>query len=490
MTERLDARALVPALEAGAWLTGVVVPPAEGLPRALNWLMARWAEGEEHLPFTLAHDLGHLLLYGRSARLASSAWLERWPAVEREGRLAYEDAAISRWLVDPSLAEAHLAVAGLPEEARDAAIVHALGLALGAPLERAAEDPEIEATLVAGNAAWLRQAIPGFLHGQHQDFGSWLTDGPPTPEWVEWARETLNAAVAALPQGRLFTDAELWEIAHLTELPSESTRMALRQVHAVAEAVGPVDPGMAVLVRRRAQETPVSDDAADEFPAGGFNAVSPRGRLENLVRSELGYSGETVKLGANGAEVDLFDLRFIQGELLYYTRDESPLLDARRTLILVFDRPATLRHKLPGLPAQDLVLAQGVALALYRDLTRPGMLGPEGVQLVWCWRAVDAEDLAAAEEEHSLMALSLAADVAHRRVSFETLYDLDDERLPRGVTVVFSPLAAPGALEPRQHWVRVGAPWRINGGEELAEVDLSEKSALREVVDVLLPRVI
>src|SRR5690606_34302438 len=119
----------------------------------------------------------------------------------------------------------------------------------------------------------------------------------------------------------------LWELRHLAALPSASTRLALRELHAASAAIGPVSASLALLVRRRAQEVAVDDEQASHYPAGGFDALSTRGRFENLVRSEVAYVGEgRDQLGS----IDLFDVRYAGGELLFYTRDESPLFDQRR----------------------------------------------------------------------------------------------------------------------------------------------------------------
>ncbi len=177
--------------------------------------------------------------------------------------------------------------------------------------------------------------------------------------------------------------------------------------------------------------------------------------------------------------VDLFDVRFAENELLFYTRDESPLLDARRDLTVVLDRPAAQRHKLASLEAQTLVLGEALALALQADLLR--VFGPAGSRVRLVWRCGDEDDRAAAAEERGLLAIPLAAEVAHRRVELAVIDAWGD--VPDGARVVLSPLA-PEPDVPCAAWVRVGGEawlaldraWAVREGP----------AALRSLADALL----
>jgi hypothetical protein len=230
---------------------------------------------------------------------------------------------------------------------------------------------------------------------------------------------------------------------------------------------------VALGIRRRAREVPVDAEEADQYPAGGFDAISTKGAFENLVRSEVAYVGEGAHEG-----IDLFDVRFAENELLFYTRDESPLLDARRDVTFVFDRPAEQRFKLPSLPAQTLVLSQSLSFALQADLLR--VFGPVGSKARFVW-VVDTEaDREAAREEQSLLAFLLAAEVAHRRV--ELMVCEQWEAVPEVGRVVWSPRAEP-TDQRRLAWVRVGQElWSLAD----AVFDLREESAMRSLADALL----
>ncbi len=473
MARRLQREELLPALRAWADVCGYGGTLAETLPTALGWLRALWEAGDDALPLDLVHDLGVLLLEGRGFAFASSQDLALWSEEERSTRLSYEDRVLGRWVLDPSVGEAHVAIAGLSGDLRGRAVAHAVGLALGTAARRA----EGSVGLGVGNPANLRSAwreavvLLGAWRGRGEREGEEVDAG-----WQAWALEKRAAVLARLGEGRLFSPEDLWELAHLAELPSESTRLALRELHAATAAIGGVSPGVAMLVRRRAQEVAVDDNDASHYPAGGFDALSTRGRFENLVRSEVAYVDEGRELLGT---IDLFDVRFAQGELLFYTRDESPLFDQRRSVTVVIDRPHELRHKHPELAAQTLVLVDAAVLRLQADMLQ--VFGPVGAELHLRWRVATGGDREAAEEEGRLMGLTLADDVAHRRVTLATIAEWDAG--PRGL-VVFAAQHEDPRVEARA-WVRVGQPRWWLGDLGFA---VGEEGGLRGLLDAILQR--
>jgi hypothetical protein len=463
---RLEKAELLSALTAWAHTIGSGFALADTLPPALEWLRRCWELGNDHLPLDLVHDLGHLLIAGREFRFASDHALDRWSEEERRWRLEYEDQVLGRWAIDPTVADAHVAIAGMGPELRDTAVTHAIGLALG----------DLRAEVVAGNSAFLRteqEKIAGLLASLPTEHDEWkeIVD----PAWLEWALSQRRSVLAEQARPRLFSAEDLWEIAHLADLPNEYTRLALREIHRAALRIGPASATTTMRLKRRAKEVPIDEEAADQYPAGGFESISGRGRFENLVRSEIAYVGEA----KTDAGVDLFDVRFAQGELLYYTRDESPMLDARTEVTVVIDRPLDMRHKHAALPAQTLVMVEGLALVLSADLI--AMLGPAGsrVNLEWLVRP---EEQPIVEEERRLLAMTLAADIAHDRVRLAVASRWEDVR-SKG-RIIFSPGPPAPAIE-HKAWVRVGEQrWSIDGDP----IDVSDREGLREIADSLLVR--
>jgi hypothetical protein len=179
----------------------------------------------------------------------------------------------------------------------------------------------------------------------------------------------------------------------------------------------------------------------------------------------------------DGRGPDLFDVRFVEGELLYYTRDESPLLERRRQLVVHLDEVERLRHKLRELPSQTIVLVEAVVLQAFADLQVA--FGPHVVGL----SIAVSGDTDAVAEEQGLLRTSLHAELAHRRAAL-----VDVEHLPLPGRVTFSPRPPPAtrpALRRRGLWVRVGsARWDLHSGAEVMSLDPA--TSLRALVDRLL----
>lgn len=112
------------------------------------------------------------------------------------------------------------------------------------------------------------------------------------------------------------------------------------------------------------------------------------------------------------------------------------------------------------------------------------MFGRGGAELHLRWRAVSGGDREAAEEEERLMALTLADDVAHRRVTLAAIAEWGDVG-PRGL-VVFAGQHEDPRVSVRA-WVRVGQQRWWLGEEGFA---VGEEGGLRGLLDAILGRLI
>src|SRR5262249_20230502 len=148
-------------------------------------------------------------------------------------------------------------------------------------------------------------------------------------------REGLMPVLPALYEGlvaaaREMHDAlgpeDVFELEHGTALAAFSQRVGLRQVLQAAaefEAEGaPERPR--VHARRHDVATRILDE--DTYPVGGFSSISTRGSIESLLHSQLAYM-------ESGERPDLFDIKFVRDELLYYARDENQFFRRRRTFV-------------------------------------------------------------------------------------------------------------------------------------------------------------
>lgn len=160
------------------------------------------------------------------------------------------------------------------------------------------------------------------------------------------------------------TAQDLFLVAHIEILHNASQRFKFLQVIDAAELISQeIDIGF------NANHLKSGNVASyivnpDRFPSGGFSSISNAGGLENLVSSELIY------MDAN-ATVDVFSLRYLEKELLYYTRDDHVIYRRVRKYAFIFDASLTaikIKHK--NLPYQDIVLVIAVLLSLLRLLIK------------------------------------------------------------------------------------------------------------------------
>jgi hypothetical protein len=146
-------------------------------------------------------------------------------------------------------------------------------------------------------------------------------------------------------------------------LADEGEQVARRQVRQAATALEAVLPRHRPRPRAGLRETPTRLLDEDAYPVGGFSSISTRGGIESLLHSQLAYM-ETDE------RPDLFDVKFLRDELLYYARDENQFLRRRRTFVFVLypDLIAT-RFKDAELPYQRGVLLLALMTTAMRKLT-------------------------------------------------------------------------------------------------------------------------
>lgn len=473
MTSSLD-----PALQ--LVLVGACVDESTAiLPALLRTAMAVQAAGIDTAPLVLIHDVMGVLLRGRSVRLCGSR--ERVSleglveddtrAVLAKARLDVEDRVLVALLRDPSVLAAHVLVAGARSEAQEAVLAHAVIEVLPAVLSST-----WPAVSVGRTRALLESVKATTLH-----------DGAINAADLDSLNDDDVFAIAQVllqvpaPSSTVVSAEALWELSHLEQVPQEATRLALRTVHRLMTALPAPSPEVLRLVRDRRAQVPTEDVDVDTFPAGGFDAMSTRGTFENLVRSEVGYVGVGAEDDARAP--DLFDVRFVEGELLFYTRDESPLLQRQRVLSVQLLDVQQLRHKRAELPSQTLVLCEACVLRAFADLQ--DAVSAHAIQLqVWLSGADDVVD-----EEVGLLRTSLAADIAQRRAAVNAgaataLVTASSS------TVTFSQRPPPDTHSGKRRgvWIRVGAErWQVTPAVgDAFDVDVSSSAGLRQIADLLL----
>lgn len=297
---------------------------------------------------TLAVDL-LLLLAGQ--RLTTPRWQP--VGALRDARRQYEDHVLARLVAERRWARLEEAVAGLEPARRPVAA----GLAAALLSGRLAGDG---AGLGLSPAVVRRVAQKGpaeFLERGRTACQEPAVAAPLTEGLVGLARAARGAK-------ELLTDAELFVVENVRALQSLAARVALAQLAEVSQALLERLPKRLAGQLFEEGSAPTAIEEASAYPVGGFSSLTTQGTLENLVSSELVYLD-----GKGAPRPDLFDVRFVEGELLYFSRDEAVAVRRRRRLLVVLDASlARVRLVDRGERVQRLVWTLGAVAALLRGL--------------------------------------------------------------------------------------------------------------------------
>lgn len=382
MMERLDGPEAEAFLAGALALARGVVPTRTHFEVAVRALEATLAERPFVVAPTLVFDVTVLLAGEALTPLAPVASPEL-----REVLRQYEDHVLARLVSERRWTRLSEAVAAAPKGQRPEAV----GLAVSMVLERLG--------LTAG--VGLSQGLVRRLASRPP--GEVLVSGQAAlhvPAVAARLAEGLRAVSRAARRAReLLSDAEIFVVENLAALKGLGSRVALTQLAEVAQAVEEALPSRA---RARGFDDGVAPTGLEEesaLPMGGFSSLGTVGSPENLVTSELIYMEPS-----GASRPDLFDVRFVEGELLYYARDESVALRRRRVLALVFDASLAAARVLDGGERyQRLVWALGAVVALVRRLS--AWLGAEALRFELYFPA--AAFGASLRDERGLMELLL-----------------------------------------------------------------------------------
>jgi hypothetical protein len=185
-------------------------------------------------------------------------------------------------------------------------------------------------------------------------------DGP-QPLLVE-LYEALAAAARRVAE--VLGSEDVFELEHRTALAEPGERLALRQVLQAASLLEGALPSHPTRPAAGRAEVPTRILDEDTYPVGGFSSLSTRGSVESLLHSQLAYMGPAAE------RPDLFDIKFLRDELLYYSRDENQFLRRRRTFVFALAADlVTTRFKDPGSPFQRGILLLSLIFTTVRQLT-------------------------------------------------------------------------------------------------------------------------
>jgi len=329
----------------------VLSPSVETVTTILEWGLELAALGEPLPPLGFIADVGHLVygtaLQGRSHEALA---VPGWPSGLAR---TYEDYVLGKLYADSSFDRGATALCRY--QGRDRA--RGLAFLITAFQQRsrfggAILSPAILKSLLQRPAEVLPAAWESFE-----------TDGLLTclPDlYVELCQTTRNLGSVLAPE-------DTFELEHRTALMQFGERLGLRQVlqaSARLESALPRQP-LRTAIKRQEVATHLLDE--DTYPVGGFSSISTRGTIESLLHSQLAYMEPA---DSPEPRPDLFDIKFLRDELLYYSRDENQFLRRRRSFVFVLHADLQQsRVKDSDLDWQRLVVALAFVLTGVRRLT-------------------------------------------------------------------------------------------------------------------------
>lgn len=330
------------------WMRAVSWQP-EIARQCLNWIRQLASEGHPLPPPGFVADIGVVVarLENRLRPVASQP--SDWPGEMIRG---YEDHVLSKLYSDRGIDRAGDALCRLAERDRIrgmAFIVESVrdrlglgGVTFGPASLKPLFDMPPDSVVAAEWNTEVTEHVQTILKSQYQE---------------------LIAAVRLAAD--LLGPEDVFELERGTAVAELGQRVALRQVLRAAsmfEERLPKAPPMRP-ARKEAPTRLLDDDA---YPVGGFAAISNRGSLESLLHSQLAY----METGPAVERPDLFDVKYLRDELLFYSRDENQFYRRRRNYIIEFSADMiAARTKDPALPYQRIVLTVGAVVAIIRRLT-------------------------------------------------------------------------------------------------------------------------
>jgi hypothetical protein len=322
----------------GLWLQRVAPTSASTATSTLRWALEMASAGQPLPPLGFIADLGHVALaQDQMPRTARDALGEAGLAAGLAR--SYEDHVLGKLYADWHFERAGDALRRYQGRDQDRGLAFMVnqcreragfpGVWLSPAVIRGLRETDPEEVLARG---WKSLTQDGLM--------------PLLPQLYE------GLIAAARRTGDVLGNEDVFELEHGTALVDMGQRVALRQLLLAAERLD------AALPRHKVR--PLA--GRQEVPTRVLDEDTTRGTIESLLQSQLAYMEKD--------RPDLFDIKYLRDELLYYARDENQFLRRRRTFI--FAMPADLaaaRFKDAELPWQRIVLLLGLMLTAVRRLS-------------------------------------------------------------------------------------------------------------------------
>jgi hypothetical protein len=348
--ELRDLEAARRYLTGGLWLQRVLAPMASGVRPGLEWTLEVASGGQPLPPIGFVADIGHVLL-GTPPETRGQPQPPNLPGLPAGLMRSYEDLVLGKVFADWTLERSADAVRRFQGRDRARGVAFVVN--------------QIRDRTGFGGVLLSPAVIKGLLEAPPDEVMSRGWDALShnvEPLLVELYQE-LIAAVRRVAE--LLGPEDVFELEHQTALAELGQRVALRQL---LQTAGRLEAGLPKYKPRPAaspREVPTRVLDEDTYPVGGFASISTRGTIESLLHSQLAFMES-----ATVPRPDLFDIKFVRDELLYYSRDENQFLRKRRSFVMVLMPDlARARFKDPELPTQRIVLTLAVLVTAVRKTT-------------------------------------------------------------------------------------------------------------------------
>jgi hypothetical protein len=365
----------------GLWWQRALPPRPATVRQALEWALEVASQGQPLPPLGFLADLGHIAL-GLDAEDAGPRDLLAMVPLNVNLLRTYEDHVLGKLYADWTFGKASDALRRY-KPGRDQA--RGLAFLLDRFHERA-HYPGIE--LSPGVISAALASPPEEVHNEGWEM---LRQEGGLP-----LLETLydGLVTAARRTAEVLAPEDVFQLENETALAPDGERLAQRQVLRAANLLEGMLPRHGLRPPLRTREVPTRILDEDTYPVGGFTSLSNRGSVESLLHSQLAYMEDNER-------PDLFDIKFLRDELLYYARDENQFLRRRRTFVFVLSADLTqTRFKDAALPFQRGVLLVATIVVLIRKLSEWLNTDALSFHLVFVRGGKNAEPLA---EERKLL---------------------------------------------------------------------------------------
>jgi hypothetical protein len=354
LLELRDLEAARAFLGQGLWLQRVVPPSAATVRPTLERALEIVAGGHALPPVGFVGDLGAVVFdFGRESASGRPARDLSSVAGLPSGLMRrYEDLVLGKFYTDWTFDRAGDVLRHLNGRDRH----RGLAFVVGQFQERSGSDGVLLSPAVIKS---LLEAPPEEVLGR-----AWgqLTRGGLTPLLVKLYESLIDAARRV---AEVLAPEDVFELEHGTALAELGQRVALRQVLQTARRFEDGLPARRVRGVGGPREVPTRVLDEDTYPVGGYASLANRGSMESLLHSQLAF----MEPACAAERPDLFDVKFLRDELLYYSRDENQFLRRRQTFVIVLAPDlVSARFKDVDLPAQRIVLVLGLLVAAVRRL--------------------------------------------------------------------------------------------------------------------------